>query len=92
MTAYLINGVLQHSELQEGSQTRAATRPPIACEAGVQQTQQQAQTALDLAVIVHTPKGPLPLSQLPFIVESQEAPVDEDELVTHVTVGGMGLP
>jgi len=35
---------------------------------------------------------PSPLLQLPFIVDDQKAPVDEDELATHATVGGMGPP
>jgi len=33
-----------------------------------------------------------PLLQLPFIVEDQKAPVGDDELATHSTVGGMGPP
>lgn len=33
-----------------------------------------------------------PLLQLPSIVEDQKAPVDEDELATHATVGGMAPP
>jgi len=64
---------------QRPSQTRAATCHFLACEAGLKHTQ-----------VLYA--DPLPLSQLPFIVEFQEAPVDDDELVTHVTVGGMGLP